>query len=72
MKDPSNDLIEAMNNDLLASTGPQEAKDPEPKRNSKDDIILKIIKTAEAHNITLDLVEAHDENPAEQAPGGHR
>ena len=55
MKDPSSDLIEAMNNDLLASTGPQEAKDPEPKRNSKDDIIAKIIKTAEAHNVTLDF-----------------
>ena len=55
MTGPDENLIATLNEELLQSTGdPVDDKSVEPKRNSKDDIIAKIIKTAEAHNITLD------------------
>ena len=63
MNDPPSEIIAAMNNDLLASTGPQEAKEPEPKRNSKDDIITKIIKSFDVHiSDSLDpLIDSHSD-----------
>ena len=55
MTGPEN-LIDQLNDELLASTGPPaEDKPSEPKRNSKDDIIQKIISTAENHNVTLEM-----------------
>ena len=56
MTGPEN-IIDSLNDELLASTGPQdeEEKRAEPKRNSKDDIISKIIATADKYQINLDL-----------------
>ena len=56
MKDPDS-VIDQLNNELLQSTGPQnvEDKSEEPRRNSKDDLIAKIIKIAEDHNLTLEF-----------------
>ena len=54
MKEPDS-VIEQLNNELLQSTGEQtEDKNEEPRRNSKDDIIAKVIKIAETHNLTLE------------------
>ena len=55
MLPPSDNIVDALNNELLEATGEQVAeKTDEPKRNSKDDIIAKVIKCAEESNITLD------------------
>ena len=52
---PPDNIVDALNNELLQATGEQVAeKTDEPKRNSKDDIIAKVIKCAEESNITLD------------------
>ena len=57
MTGPDETLISALNDELLESTGPAEENEPqdkEPKRNTKDAIIQKIIETAETHNITIE------------------
>ena len=55
MTGPEN-IIEQLNDELLASTGPPpEEKSADPKRNSKDDIIAKIISVADQHNISLEM-----------------
>jgi len=51
---PPDNIIDALNDQLLQATGEPQEKSDEPKRNSKDDIITKIIKCAEENNVTLD------------------
>ena len=55
MTGPDENLISALNEELLQSTeAPVENKSDEPKRNSKDDIITKIIKCAEDSHVTIE------------------
>ena len=55
MTGPDENLIAVLNDELLQSTtDPVENKSAEPKRNSKDDIITKIIKCAEGSHVTVD------------------
>ena len=55
MTGPDENLIATLNEELLQSTGPPTDEKPvEPKRNSKDDIITKIIKCAEDNHITVE------------------
>ena len=55
MKAPDESIIDALNDELINAAGeaPSE-KSQEAKRNSKDDIIQKVIKCAEESQITLD------------------
>ena len=55
MVGPDENLISTLNDELLESAGdPVESKSAEVKRNSKDDIITKIIKCAEDNHVTVD------------------
>ena len=55
MKSPDENIIAHLNDELLGATGEKASeKAPDAKRNSKDDIIQKVIKCSEEHHITLD------------------
>ena len=55
MKSPDESIIQHLNDELIGAVGePPCEKTDSAKRNSKDDIIQKVIKCAEEHHITLD------------------
>ena len=57
MKNPDEDIINALNDELIGAVGGEKnTKEPkhEAKRNSKDDIIQKIVSCAEENNITIE------------------
>ena len=56
MVPPDDNLISQLNDQLLQSAGPEPQKEEtsEPKRNSKDDIINKLVKVAEENHITVE------------------
>ena len=55
MKTPDADIINALNDELMGAVGEKDTKEPkhETKRNSKDEIIQKIVNCAEENNITI-------------------
>ena len=57
MKTPDIDIVSALNDELLDAVGCEKdvkQTDPGAKRNSKDEIIQKIVKCAEENNITVE------------------
>ena len=56
MKNPDEDIISALNDELLGAVGGEKdiKEQKEAKRNSKDDIIQKIVSCAEENNITIE------------------
>ena len=42
-----------LNNELIRATSPEDEKKCEPKRNSKEELIAKIIQVAQSNEITL-------------------
>ena len=57
MKTPDIDIVSALNDELLDAVGIEKdvkQTDPGAKRNSKDEIIQKIVKCAEENNITVE------------------
>ena len=52
---PPDNIIDALNEDLLAQTGePEKVEEKQVKRNTKQDIINKILKVCDETNVTLE------------------
>ena len=56
MKGPDDSLISALNDELLTATKEPAPKEKETKRNSKDELIQRIVSVAEDNQITVQKV----------------